>query len=370
MEAEIALNLGYKVDIVTGLGPTDQKLISHGIPGVTYWRFPALTKYIYPHLDFKASLELYKLFKQNQYQVVHTHLAKAGILGRLAAGLAEVPFILHDVHGPSFSDKHNPFRRNMFINAERLAGLVTTNYIFYAAHLKESFENRGIGKKADKRVIYPDLRLQKFFESPALSGEERGRFRSRWQLTPEHIVIGYAARMVPSKGHYYAIEALFHLRNQWPQARLLLVGGAIWPEEMAYLNWLQGLVRELNLEGKVIFAGQQTQMVPFYQIFDLFVLPSLYEGTANAMLEAIVMGLPVISFDIPAVHEFGPPELIVCPFGQVEGLAQGFAQCFTQLKSSPEALRPSLDFRRNLVKEFSAKRWRKKLADFYANLMN
>jgi glycosyltransferase involved in cell wall biosynthesis len=367
MEAEIALNLGYKVDIVTGLGPTDRKLISPGVPGVNYWRFPALTKYIYPHLDLKALLDLYLFFRRQRYQIVHTHLAKAGVLGRLAAGLAGVPIIVHDVHGPSFSEAHSWFRRNLFINLERLAGLVTTNYIFYTAHLKESFEAQGIGTKADKRVIYPDLCLRSFLEASQLSAPERAQLRSRWQLTQEHLVIGYAARMVPSKAHLLAIEALPYLLDRWPQVRLMLMGGAIWPEEQAYLRRLHTLVKDLNLDGKVIFTGHQAQMIPLYQILDLFVMPSLYEGTANAMLEALTMGLPVVAFDIPAVRELCPPEVIICPFGQVEGLSQGLARCLTQLQASSEALRPSISFRQELVEKFCADSWREEIGDFYAN---
>jgi glycosyltransferase involved in cell wall biosynthesis len=368
MEAEIALNLGYKVDIVTGLGPTDRKLISPGVPGVMYWRFPALTKYIYPHRDLKALRELYVFFRRQRYQIVHTHLAKAGVLGRLAAGLARVPIIVHDVHGPSFSPAHSWTRRNLFINLERLAGSMTTNYIFYTAHLKESFEAQGIGTKSDKSVIYPDLRLRDYLEAPRLSASERDQLRSRWHLKPEHLVIGYAARMVPSKAHHLAINALPYLLDRWPQVRLMLMGGAIWPEEQAYLRRLHTLVKDLSLNDKVIFTGHQAQMIPFYQILDLFVMPSLYEGTANAMLEALIMGLPVVAFDIPAVRELCPPEVIVCPLGKVEGLPQGLNRALNLLTASPEALRPSLAFRQDLAKKFSSKLWRESITDFYVNL--
>jgi glycosyltransferase involved in cell wall biosynthesis len=370
MEAQIALDLGFAVDIITGQGPADRQLISQGVPGVTYWRFPALTKYIYPHRDLKALLDLYLFFRRQRYQIVHTHLAKAGVIGRLAAGLAGVPVIVHDVHGPSFTTAHSWSRRSLFINLERLAGLVTTNYIFYTAHLKESFAAQGISEKANKQVIYPDLRLRAFLEAPPLPTEERDHLRSRWQLAPEHLVIGYAARMVPSKGHHLAIEALPYLLDRWPQVRLLLVGGAIWPEEQAYLRRLHSLVKNLNLEDKVIFTGHQMQMTPFYQVFDLFVLPSLYEGTANAMLEAMCMGLPVVAFNIPAVNEFCPSEVIVCPVGQVKGLAEGLERGITLLTVSPAAVRPSLAFRQDLVDRFSANIWRQKVADFYSNLAN
>jgi glycosyltransferase involved in cell wall biosynthesis len=368
MEAQIALELGYRVDIATGQGPTDHQLISQGVTGVNHWRFPALTKYIYPHRDLKAFLDLYLFFRRQRYDIVHTHLAKAGVIGRLAAGLAGVPIIVHDVHGPSFSGAHSWSRRNLFVTLERLAGSVTTHYVFYTAHLKEAFEAQGIGMKADKRVIYPDLRLRAFLEAPQLTAPERDRLRLLWQLTPEHLVIGYAARMVPSKAHHLAIKALPYLLDCWPQVRLLLVGGAIWPEEQAYLRRLQSLVKDLKLEGRVIFAGHQTQMIPFYQIIDLFVMPSLYEGTANVMLEALSMGLPVVAFDIPAVHELCPSAVIICPLGDVAGLARGIVQAMANGQLQRHHGGPGRAFRENLVEKFSPARWRENLAGFYREI--
>jgi hypothetical protein len=88
------------------------------------------------------------------------------------------------------------------------------------------------------------------------------------------------------------------------------------------------------------------------------------------MLEALCMSLPVVAFDIPAVSEFCPSEVIVCPLGQVKGLAQGLERCLTLLIASPEALRPSLTFRQNLVEKFSEKSWTQRVADFYVNLAN
>ncbi len=366
MEAEIALELGYRVDIVTGQGPADEKLISQGIPGVKYWRLPSLTKYIYPHRDIKALLDLYVLFRRQKYQIVHTHLAKAGILGRLAAGLAGVPTIVHDVHGPSFTPAHSWTQRNLFVNLERLAGLVTTHYVFYTNHLMADFAAHGIGPKAVKEVIYPNLRLETFLEAPPLPADRREKLRADWGLAPEHLVIGYVARLVPSKAHHLVIEALARLVDRWPQARLLLVGGAIWPEELSCQQRLQKLVKNLNLEGKVIFTGHQMEVLPFYQIFDLFVMPSLYECVGNALLEALVMGLPAVAFDLPFVHEFCPhEETIVCPYAQIEGLSQKLEGVLTQLATSSEDMRPSLAFRQDLAEKLSADRWKEKVVNFY-----
>jgi len=369
LEAEIARDMGFEVHIVTGLGPADSRLISSGAKAVAYRRCPALTKYIYPHRDLRALWELCTLFRRERYQIVHTHLAKAGVIGRLAAGLAHVPLIVHDVHGPSFSSLHGLLRRQLFINLERLAGSVTTHYVFYTNHLRETFAAQGIGRKAEQTVVYPDLRLERFLETEPLKAGERSCLRHRWGLASGHTVVGYVARMVPSKGHHLAIEAFARLAGRWPHARLMLVGGAIWPEEQAYLRRLESQVKALRLEGKVIFTGHQLRIGPFYQIFDLFVMPSFYEGTANAMLEALVMGLPVVAFDIPAVHEFCPPQAIICPCAESDGLARGLERGLTLLASTPKAVLPSPLFRKALVDKFSNRSWNRAIGEFYGSLL-
>jgi exopolysaccharide biosynthesis polyprenyl glycosylphosphotransferase len=363
MEAQIAREAGYEVDIVTGLGPTDQRLTGPQLEDVTYHRLPSLTKYIHPSQDLAALWRLYRLFKRRQYEVVHTHLAKAGVMGRLAAGLARVPVVVHDVHGPVFHPRLSRPRRWLYTVLERLAGRHTSHYIFYTEHLRAAFNAANIGWQAEKNVIYPGLNLAPFLTA-GNSPPDRDRLRAAWGLKPDHLVVGYVARLVPGKGHHFAIEALGRLAPRLPQLRLMLVGGAIWPEEKKYLQGLQDLAAGLGLKDRVIFAGHQIQVIPFYQMFDLFVLPSLYEGTANAMLEALVLGLPVVAFDIAAVHEFCRDEVVLCPFAQAAGLAQGLERALA-LGPGPA---PSPDLRRELVAKFSPAHWRQHIADFYRGL--
>lgn len=363
MEAEIARDLGFEVDIVTGLGPTDERLITQTLEDVTYHRLPSLTKYIYPSRDLAAVWRLYRLFRRRPYDVVHTHLAKAGVVGRLAAGLAGVPVVVHDVHGPVFHARLSRHRRWLYTFLERLAGRYTHHYIFYTEHLRDAFIAQKIGLQAEKRVIYPGLNLSRFLDAAA-SKADRERLRAAWGFTPQHQVLGYVARMVPGKGQHFAIEAFGRLAPRWPDLRLLLVGGAIWEEEQQYLQRLRDLVAKLGLGDRVTFAGHQTEMIQFYQMFDLFVLPSLYEGTANVMLEALVFGLPVVAFDIAAVRELGGGEVVTSAYAQVGGLAQGLEQV---LAGGPGPA-PSRPLRQDLVRKFSSVQWRQNIADFYADL--
>ncbi|MBM4293286.1 MAG: glycosyltransferase family 4 protein [Deltaproteobacteria bacterium] len=367
LQAQICQDLGFEVDVVTGWGLNDPGLVSPPLAGVVYHRLPYLTKYVSPRQDFQALIGLYRLFRKRRYQVVQTHLAKAGVLGRIAAGLARVPVVVHDVPGYGYPPTHARPLRRLYLALDRWAGHFTTHYIFYAKHLLETFEAMRIGPRASKTVIHTGVDFSSFLTAPKLSPRERDQKRAVWGLSPQELVIGYVARMVPSKGHDLAIRALRLLLDRRPQAKLFLIGGAIWPEEKKFFGELQALVQESGVSGKVIFAGHQSQVVQYYQMFDVYVSPSLFEGSPLNVTEAVLMELPVVAFNIPAISEFFSATAIITPLGDIAGLSRGLEQAITQVMAGHKQSSPA--FRKKLVETFSPARWRKNLTDFYQDLI-
>jgi glycosyltransferase involved in cell wall biosynthesis len=376
LEAKIAKKIGFEVDLVTGWGMHDSQLISQKMPEINELTNNYLTKYIYPHKDFMALVSLYNHFKKNRYEIVQTHLSKAGIIGRLAAALAKVPIIIHDVAGFGFHTG-NSYKNSFYLTLERMVGRFTTHYIFYADHLKQTYKKNIIGNRAVKKVIFPGMNLARFNEAPPLSPESKARYRAEWGISPEDLVFGYASRMVLSKGHHYLIEAFNILRKKRDNCKLLLVGGPLWPEEITHMENLKKLMLRYGLEDKVIFTGHQNNILQFYQLMDVFVMPSMHEGTANVMLEAITTGLPILAFDIPAVREFAPEETITCPVGDIQGLAQIMETAVgnshgkgNKGKGNKINLKkPSEPFRKNLVDNFSPVSWEEKLIKFYEDIL-
>jgi glycosyltransferase involved in cell wall biosynthesis len=362
-EAAITCEAGFAVDLISGWGADPQLVNAEQVAQVDYFRLPHLSKYIYPHKDFLALLSLYRLFRQRRYRVVHTHFAKAGVLGRIAAGLARVPVIMHSVYGPSFSPFHSWQHRSLFLTMEKLAGRHTTHYLFTANHMRDSFDRHGIGPRAEKAVIHPGVDFSPFAAAERLSPAERARLRRELGVNPDDLIVGYVSRIVPAKGHTLAIRALHHLSRSHPRIKLYFVGGAVWPEEQKHLAALKELIQELGLTEKVIFAGHQAQTIPFYQSFDAFVFPSLHEGIGMAVFEALFLGLPVVAFDIPSMREFFP-QAVIAPYGDAAGLAQ----TLEKVLNGPKTAGFNQLEKDQVLQKFSTARWRAELLQYYNNI--
>jgi len=261
-----------------------------------------------------------------------------------------------------------PGPRALYLFLERLSGYFTTHYIFYTAHLHDAFVEQGIGRQAIKKVIYPGINFMPFLRAAPLSSRKRSRLRRAWGLEPEDMVLGYMARTIPAKGHHLAIEAFRRLSPRYPRLKLFLVGGGLWSVEQKYHDYLQNLVKEMNLEGKVIFAGHQNQVIPFYQMMDLYIFPSLYEGTGNALIEAMLLGLPVVTFDHPMAREFCSEAAVLCPYLQVEGLVAGVQKIIEEEGLAGRPGRIARAARRELVERFLPHRWGEHIAEFYRSL--
>jgi glycosyltransferase involved in cell wall biosynthesis len=368
-DAELAKSLGYHVEIVTGTGnPKDYQ--TKVIPTkINYLRLPALRKYIDPHQDVAALIGLFRLFRKNKYHVVHTHLSKAGILGRLAAGLARVPIVVHSVHGPSFGPHQSLILRQTFIGLEKLAGFFTTHYIFWSSHLQEAYRAQGIGKKADMRVIYPGIDFSPYIAASKISEEERARERAAWGIKTDDLVVGYIARIVYAKGQELAIKACHALASRYPNLKLVLVGGAVRKAEIAYLQQLKSLVKYLGMAERVIFTGHQNQVGPYYRMLDIFVFPSLYEGIGLAPLEAFVAGLPVVSFDIIGLRkEFLGDGGIFVPCYDISALTEGLVYAIENLEGDYSGKRRREKKKDEIIETFSFQKWRNKLEAFYIYL--
>lgn len=367
--AEIAVTLGYQVDIVTGIGQASNSVNKKISPGIQYLPLACLTKYIDPFQDLKAIFSLYQLFRRNKYHVVHTQMAKAGILGRLAAGLARVPIIVHTVHGPTFSPTLTYFRRHLFSFFEKLAGHFTNHFIFVARNLQKAFEEKMIGKKAKKRIIYQGINLVPFLQATQLPKEDIDSLRYTWGLQPEDLVVGYVARMVPSKGHEFAVRACHALIGRYPNLKLVLVGDAMWPEEKSYLQKLESLVLQLGMTDKVIFTGFQNQVAPYYRMFDIFIFPSLYESVGLVLLEAFLSGLPIVAFALPSTLEIGlGEETILTPCYDLSALTAGLAQALENLPNYNKESNRRQAKKAEILEKWSFERWSREIQAFYLEL--
>jgi glycosyltransferase involved in cell wall biosynthesis len=244
-------------------------------------------------------------FAQRAPDIVHAHngvWAKAA----LAARAAGVPAVMHTAHG---FDHDEPW----FGDALRWwAGLHTDMVVAVSRPLREHFVRKARVNPSRVVTVLNGIDTSRF--SP---GERSGVLRGPLGIGPDVPLIGCVARLDPVKNHALLLEAMAHLVRQVPDIHLALVGDG------PLRDMLQGQVRALGLDGRVLLAGTLADAAPAYRDLDIFVLPSVSEGTSISVLEAMASGTPVV-----ATRVGGTPWLLgdgacgeLVPSGDSEALA-------------------------------------------------
>jgi glycosyltransferase involved in cell wall biosynthesis len=223
--------------------------------------------------------------RRNEYDLIHTHSAKAGALGRLAAFLA-CPGAkrVHTPHAFPFLMPTGSTRRRLYALAERGLARITDRFIAVS---------EGEGRHA--AALHPSARVSVVHNgiAPApfeASRGQRTQTRQALGVASEDFLLGCVGRLTAQKGQSILLSALAILERRMPgKAKLLLVGGG---EDRPAL---ERLTQDLGIRSRVVFAGHRAEVAPFYGAMDLYVLPSLYEGCPYTLLEAMAAGLPCIA---------------------------------------------------------------------------
>jgi glycosyltransferase involved in cell wall biosynthesis len=242
--------------------------------------------------DVMALVELWRLFRRLNPDIVHTHNPKPGLYGRVAARAAGVPGIVNTVHGLYASPEDRASRRALVYALERAASLCS------GAELVQNPDDfrvlARLGVPRDKLVLLGNgVDLHRF--RPPANEQVRQQARADLGVDVDAVVVGTVARLVWQKGFHELFEAAERLRKTHPDVIFVVVGGtdadkadAISSEQLA----------AASRRGHIVFAGNRDDMEHVYPGFDLFVLPSYREGFPRSAMEAAASGLPVIATDI------------------------------------------------------------------------
>jgi len=260
---------------------------------IQYVFFPDLQREIHPWKDLKVFIQLFHFIKTKNFDIVHTHSSKAGILGRWAAKCAGVPVVVHTPHGHIFYGYFSKFLTTIFIWIERLTARITDKIITLTNLGKEDHVAFKIGPP-DKFVrIYSGIDVSPKHIHPDL----KEHLKKQWVLHEKHFIFGSVGRLDPIKGTSYLIDAMALVVKYHPKTQLLLVGDGTQREK------LQKQCAALGLLGSVKFTGFQKDPAPFIEIMDVFVLASLNEGMGRVILEAMVYGKPIIATKVGGIPE-------------------------------------------------------------------
>lgn len=247
---------------------------------------PALGRALNPIGDLRTIWTLYRMMRRYQPDVVHTHTAKAGFTGRIAAWLAGVPVIVHTFHGHVFRGYFSPAKTRLFLLLERLTARMSDAVITLTEALKREIADEFHVTRSDRIVVLP----LGFDLSPFLSAERRnGAFRREWGVADDALLIGIVGRLVPVKNHALFLQAAAQVYAARPETRFALVGDGELRAE------LEAQVDALGLRDAVIFTGWQRDLARVYADLDTLVISSVNEGTPVSVIEALSAGCPVVT---------------------------------------------------------------------------
>ena len=280
----------FDVEVLAGQGePWEGSLWEEARQkGVVTHRVESLQRAIHPVRDLIAFWKLYGKMREGRYDVVHTHISKAGFLGRLAARCAGVPVIVHTCHGRIEELDPGTVTGRVLTLCERLAATVSDALVAVSEIEARQKQAAGIGRADQYHVIHAGIDLQRYDRE------------SHWERPPDVTgspVIGTIGSLTHEKGLDSLIEALPVVRNQHPGLQLCVVGSG--PMEAK----LREEARRVGVDTAVHFAGEVEDVRPWISAFDLLVQPSRSEGLALAVLEAMAMGVAVVATDVGGMAE-------------------------------------------------------------------
>ena len=296
---DLIRDFGDEVLLVTGpaLGP-EGDLLQQGrgadLPDVPLRQIPSLRRAIDPWRDWTSYGELKRVIREFRPEVVHTHSAKAGFLGRLAAWSLRVPAVVHTVHGAPFHPYQNFAARELFRRCERYAARRCHALISVADAMTELMVGAGVAPREKFTTIYSGMDVEPFLRAD----EQRERVRRELGFEPHDVVIGKIARLFHLKGHEDVITAAMYPAFQ-PNVKFLFVGDGILKGK------LQQLIDDAGMHDRFVFTGlvPPTRIPELIGAMDILVHASLREGLARALPQALIAGKPIVSYDIDGAGE-------------------------------------------------------------------
>jgi glycosyltransferase involved in cell wall biosynthesis len=290
---------GYDTTLVAGsLAPGEDSMafVAEG-RGVDVVRIDELGREISPIRDLVATLKLARLIRRERPQILHTHTAKAGTVGRVAALLAGArrpPIVVHTFHGHVLRGYFGPVRSFFFRLLERWLARSTTALIAVSPQVRNDLVALGVAPAERFAVIRLGIELDE-----RVAAEQDGRLESRRYLgiPRDRFAVGWIGRMTAVKRTDDVLVAFKQLREDGVDACLCMVGDG--PDRAQ----LERRAHELGIVRDTLFLGYQEDVAPFYAAFDALVLPSSNEGTPVSAIEALAAGRPVVATRVGGVPD-------------------------------------------------------------------
>jgi glycosyltransferase involved in cell wall biosynthesis len=336
---------GYDTTLVAGTLTYGEESMSHVAEarGVEIVPLADLHREISPLRDLRAIIRLARLIRRERPAILHTHTAKAGAVGRIAALLAagaRPPIIVHTFHGHVLRGYFNPLVTSGFRLLEQLLATFTTALVAVSPEVRDDLVSLGVAPKQKFVVVRLGVGLDERLET---SEEARADTRRLVGVTGDSFVVGWVGRMTGVKRLEDVLRGFRALLATHDDAYLCLVGDG--PDRAR----MERLAHELGIMRRCLFVGYQDDVGRFYEAFDVLVLPSANEGTPVSVIESLAAGRPVVATRVgglPDVVEDGVDGFLV-DVGDVEAIGVGLSE----LANDEDRRRTMADAGRNRMRE-------------------
>lgn len=323
---------GYETRLMVGReSPSEGNFLElAGRRGIRCWTVDALGREIRPLPDLVALWRLFREIRAFRPQIVHTHTAKAGVLGRLAARLSGVPVVVHTFHGHVLKGYFGPAKTAFFRWLETRLAATTDSVIAVSEAVKADLVEMGVAPAAKIRVIPLGLDLERLAQPLP-----RGKLRAESGVAETVPLVGIVGRLVPIKDVGTFLEAARRVLAQRPETRFAIVGDG---EERASL---ESQARELGLGPSLHFHGWKTDVAEVLGDLNLVVNCSRNEGTPVALIEALAAGKPVVATAVGGTPDVLGPNRhgLLVPAGDPEALASAILDCLANPTAAAERAR-------------------------------
>ncbi|MDR3633568.1 MAG: glycosyltransferase family 4 protein [Isosphaeraceae bacterium] len=352
---------GDDVTLITGPaeGPEGDLFDRSYRQGLKVEMMPELIRPVRPLTDVKAYRLLRRAIRRLRPDVVHTHSSKAGIVGRAAAWDERVPAVVHTIHGLPFGPSETPPKNHLYVAAERWAARRCHAIVSVCDAMTEQALAAGVGRPEQYRTVYSGMDVEAFLDPP----RPRAEVRRELGLADDDVAFGTVARLFERKGHEDILAVAPEVLKANPRVRFVFIGDGVLREH------LMGETERLGVRHAFHFVG----LVPPGRIpellgaMDAVVHPSLREGLARVLPQSLLVGRPVISYDVDGAREVVLPETgILLKPRDLPGLAAGVVR----LAADP-ALRDALgqEGRRRFAHQFRHETMTDQLRALYTDLL-
>lgn len=289
-QIKTAQKSGFKVYSVCTKGPNFDMLRGSGLK-----MFPVTIKRsINPLSDLAALWKMYRYFKREKIDIVHTHTPKCSLLGQLAAKLAKAPIVVNTVHGFYFHEYMKPRVRRFYIAMEWIAAKCSTMILSQNPEDIETAVELGICKRDKIKLLGNGTDLSKF--DPAKFDDEfKRKKRAEIDVPSDAIVVGIIGRLAREKGYLELFEAMRNIMAKNEDVWLIIIGMEE-PEKADRIS--PETFKQYGIENQTRWLGIRDDIDELLACCDIYTLPSWREGFPRSAIEAAAMSLPIVATNI------------------------------------------------------------------------